>query len=155
MTDRGFLKNNLWRGRFARYAPLILWIGIVLFASTGNASMSETSRFIRPLLEFLFPDSSSETLIVYHGYIRKLAHFTEYGILAFFAFRAFSNSAKSFFRQNWFFAAFGLIALVAIIDETNQSFNQARTGSIYDVLLDIFGGVTILFIVFIYGKVKG
>ena len=83
------------RGRISRYAPLILWIGIVLFASTGNASMAQTSRFIRPLLEFLFPNTPAETLQIYHAYIRKSAHFIEYAILAFWTARAFADLYKT------------------------------------------------------------
>lgn len=110
--------------------------------------MSQTSRFIRPLLEFIFPNTPESTLVVYHGYIRKLAHFTEYGILAFFAFWAFS----ALFRKSWFLASFSLVALIATIDETNQSFNAARTGSVYDVLLDCFGGATILTIIYLWKR---
>lgn len=152
MNLKSLFEANNWRGRFFRYAPLILWTGVVLFASTGNASMSQTSRFIRPFLEFIFPNTPEETLVIYHGYIRKCAHFTEYGILAFLAFWAFSNSKINFFRKHWFVAAFCFVALIATIDETNQSFNTARTGSIYDVLLDCFGGATILTIVYLWRK---
>lgn len=135
------------RGRFFRYAPLVLWIGVVLFASTGSASMSQTSRFIRPLLEFLFPGAPEETLVSYHAYIRKLAHLTEYAVLAFFASRAFAGSSKNILRKYWFAFAFLLIVLIAAIDETNQSFLVSRTGSLYDVLLDATGGaVMILFL---------
>ena len=148
MNSARLFQTNNWRGRLFRYAPVILWTGVVLFASTGNASMSQTSRFIRPLLEFIFPNTPEATLIVYHGYIRKLAHFTEYGILAFFAFWAFS----ALFRRNWFLASFSLVALVATIDEINQSNNSARTGSIYDVLLDCFGGATILTIIYLWKR---
>lgn len=155
MNFKSLFEANTWRGRFFRFAPLILWTSVVLFASTGNASMSQTSRFIRPLLELIFPNTPEEILVVYHGYIRKCAHFTEYGILAFFAFWAFSNSKVSLFRKNWFLAAFFFVALIATIDETNQSFNAARTGSIYDVLLDCFGGATILTIVYLWRRLSG
>ena len=94
--------NKKWRGRIFRYAPLILWIGVVLFASTTMGSMSKTSRFFRPLLEFLFPNAPEETLLIYHGYIRKMAHLTEYGILAFWASRAFWNSSVRFLQKYWF-----------------------------------------------------
>ncbi len=127
-----------------RFVPLILWIAIIGFMSSGQASMSETSRFIRPLLEFLFPTTPEEILQIYHGYIRKLAHLTEYAILAFFAARAFFYSKKVFAQKNWFPLSLGLVALVATIDETNQSFNSARTGSPYDVLIDCFGGLIML-----------
>lgn len=109
--------------------------------------MSETSRIIRPILEFLFPAASPETLSFYHGIIRKCAHFTEYAILGLFACRAFL-ATKSWPRKYPFVFAFLVVIAVAMIDETNQSFNPARTGSIWDMLLDISGG---LFAVVVYG----
>ena len=103
--------------------------------------MSETSRFIRPLLEFLFPNSPEETLQIYHGYIRKTAHFTEYAILAFFAVRAFSRSSFEAIRRLKYILPLVLVAVIAVIDELNQSFEASRTGSVWDILLDISGGV--------------
>lgn len=138
------LQKTDWRGRIYRYAPLILWAGLVLFLSTGQASMSNTSRFIRPFLEFLFPNAPVEWIDVYHGYIRKLAHVTEYAILAFWAARAFSSSSLEFLRRFWFVFAFVLVLLVALIDETNQSYIASRTGSIYDVALDVSGGLAMI-----------
>ena len=108
--------------------------------------MAETSRFIRPLLHFLFPSAPEEILQTYHGYIRKLAHLTEYAILAFFAARAFVNSSKNLLRNYWFIFAFLVVFAVACIDEFNQSFNAARTGSPYDVALDCAGGVLMILI---------
>lgn len=141
---------NKWRGRIIRYAPLVLWIGLILFLSSSQASMSNTSRFIRPLLEFLFPSASEENLIIYHGYIRKLAHLTEYAGLAFWAFWAFSNSNLKNLRRLWFVFAFLLVILIASIDETNQSYLTSRTGSIYDVLLDASGGLIMLIFLILY-----
>lgn len=148
------LEKNKRRERILRYAPLVLWIGLVLFLSTNQASMSNTSRFIRPLLQFLFPNAPEETLIVYHGYIRKLAHLTEYAILAFWASRAFSKSSINFLRRFWFVFAFVLVFLVASIDETNQSYIASRTGSIYDVLLDASGGLAMISIFYLIKKLK-
>lgn len=138
------LQKSKRRERILRYAPLVLWIGFVLFLSTGQASMSNTSRFVRPLLEFIFPNAPEETLLVYHGYIRKLAHVTEYAILAFWACRAFSSSSQKLLRRFWFIFSFVLVLLVASIDETNQSYIASRTGSIYDVLLDSSGGLAMI-----------
>jgi len=81
------------------YAPLFIWIFIVLGLGSGIGSMKETSRIIRPLLEFLFPSASPETLTFYHGYIRKLAHLTEYAVLAFLAVRALSASTIAKLRE--------------------------------------------------------
>ena len=146
--------QNKWRGRVLRYAPLIVWTCVVLFASTGAASMSETSHFIRPLLHFLFPNTPEEILTIYHGYIRKLAHLTEYAILGFFAARAFANSSKNLLRRYRFFFAFAVVVFVACTDEFNQSYNAARTGSIYDVFLDCSGGLTMIFVFAVWTKIR-
>ncbi len=106
--------------------------------------MSNTSRFVRPLLEILFPGSPVEIIALYHGYIRKFAHFAEYAVLAFWAALAFSDSKNRILQQRWHFAAFLTVVLVAVADETNQSFNAARTGSAWDVAIDAAGGLTMI-----------
>jgi len=139
--------SNKWRGRIIRYAPLILWVAVIFTASSTAGASQNTSVIIRPLLEWLFPAAPAATLAIYHGYIRKLAHFTEYAVLAFLAARAFRLSSKPVLRRFWFVWAFLFVAFVASLDEYNQSFNALRTGSIYDTLIDVSGGLAmILFI---------
>jgi VanZ family protein len=140
------LQKSKWRGRAIRYAPLFLWIAVIFLASTTQGSMSKTSYLVRPLLEFLFPDAPEETLIVYHGYIRKLAHLVEYAILAFWSSRAFQSSSAKLLQNFWFIASLFLVILVASIDEYNQSFDIQRTGSIYDILIDVSGGLLMVIV---------
>jgi len=126
------------------YAPLVVWIVVILGLGSSIGSMNETSRFIRPLLEFLFPTAAPETLTYVHGMIRKSAHFVEYGILAIFAARAFGTIFRQLLPQ--FGLALLLVAAIASIDEYQQSFNSARTSSPFDVLIDLSGGVAALLI---------
>jgi VanZ family protein len=129
---------NKWRGRIIAFAPLFVWIGVIFYLSSGQGSMDETSRFIRPLLRFLFPQAGEDTLTVYHGYIRKAAHFTEYAVLAFMAYRAVILTKP---LSVWkFLLPLVLVVVVASVDEFNQSFEATRTSSFWDVLLDIAGG---------------
>jgi VanZ family protein len=146
--------SNKWRGRIIRYAPLLLWLAVIFINSSTVGATNNTSRIIRPLLEWLFADADAATLTVYHGYIRKLAHFTEYAVLAFFASRAFWYSSQNVLRKFWFLWAFLFVVLVASGDEYNQSFNTARTGSIYDVLIDAAGGLTAVAVFYIV-KLRG
>jgi VanZ family protein len=146
------VKTGFWHGRIGRYVPLILCIAVIAFMSSGQASMSNTSRFIRPLLEFLFPNSPEEILQMYHGYIRKLAHVTEYAILALMASRAFVGSARVLLSKFWFLWSLGIVIIVASSDEFNQSFNSNRTGSVWDVLLDCIGGFAAICFVSLYLK---
>lgn len=143
-----------WRGRFNRYAPLVFWTFVILGFSTGQASMNETSLIIRPILKFLFPAAPDNTIDLYHGYIRKCAHFTEYAILAFFAFRAAAGSSIDRLRRSRFFAPLLFVALIASIDEFHQSFVPSRTSSAWDVLLDISGGIFVVVICWLLSRKK-
>jgi VanZ family protein len=144
--------KNHGRGRFWRYAPLICWIVVVFIFSSGTGSMSTTSRFIRPLLEFLFPTYSEPELVVIHAYIRKCAHFILYFVLGFLAARAFKFSLT--LRRVWFAISLFLVVFIAAVDETNQSFNAARTGAVTDVLLDTFGGATAIALCWLWWHLK-
>lgn len=143
---------NPWRVKLIAYAPLFLWMALVLGLSFGEASMSETSRIIRPLLKFLFPHAPEATITAYHAFIRKCAHFTEYAILAFFAVRAFSITSVKYIKNNRFLLAVILVLLIAATDEFHQSFEPSRTASVYDVLLDCTGGVTMVLIYWLFAR---
>jgi VanZ family protein len=116
--------------------------------------MAATSRIIRPLLEFLFPTASEDSLQLMHFYIRKAAHFTEYAVLALWAVRAFRRSSAEVFSRHFYLAALALVAGVAALDELNQSFNPLRTSSGWDVLLDIGGGVAAILLHYFVSKVR-
>lgn len=107
-------------------------------------SASNTSRIIRPLVLWLFPDTSEESLRFVHFCVRKSAHFTEYGLLALLAARAFITSSVKFLSRHWFLSSLLLVAVYALTDEYHQSFVSTRTGSIYDSMIDTAGGFTAL-----------
>jgi VanZ family protein len=134
-------------GRFSRYAPLILWMGFIFFASTSEFSADNTTKVIRPLLLWVFPNLSEASLVVWHFVIRKLAHFSEYAILAALAARAFLKSSHHFLYRYWFGSSLALVATYALLDEYHQSFVPTRTASIYDSVIDITGGLAALVVV--------
>ncbi len=131
-------------GRVRRYAPLVIWMGVIFFASTGEFSGANTSRIVRPLLLWLFPEISEEKIGLVHFIVRKVAHFSEYAVFALLAARAFANSSHEFLRRNFFYVTFLLIFLYSLSDEFHQSFVASRVGTIYDSLIDTAGGLTAL-----------
>ena len=137
--------------RFSRfvsyYLPLIAWLAFIFLASSDNFNAGNTSRIIGPLILWLFPNTSPETLEVIHAATRKLAHFTEYAILGFLAARAVSTSPRPAINRRWFLICVALIVVYALLDEYHQSFVPSRTASIYDSLIDISAGLTALIIV--------
>ena len=144
MADNVEDEKQSWHRRLWRYGPLVVWACFVLFASSSNFSSSNTSRIIRPLLLWLFPDISEESLNYVHFLVRKAAHFSEYAVLALLAARAVRPSHQEKLRRLWWLAAFALVVCVALTDEYHQSFLPSRTGTIYDSLLDMTGGATAL-----------
>ena len=132
---------------FSRYAPLIAWLLFISYASSDSFNAGNTSRIIGPLVLWLFPNTSPETLLSIHVLVRKAAHFTEYAILAFLAARAFRTSPRPAVANHWFLASLVLVVAYALLDEFHQSFVPTRTGSIYDSLIDISGGLTALLLI--------
>ena len=131
----------------SRYLPLVAWLAFISFASSDSFNATNTSRIIGPLVLWLFPNTSPETLATVHFITRKLAHFTEYAILAYLAARAFRTSPRPAISRRWFLISLVLIVVYALLDEYHQSFVPSRTASIFDSFVDMTGGVaTLLFI---------
>lgn len=131
----------------SHYLPLIAWLVFISFASSDNFNAGNTSRIIGPLILWLFPNTSPETLAVVQFLTRKIAHFTEYAILGFLAARAFRTSPNPAINRRWFLICVALVVVYALLDEYHQSFVPSRTASIYDSLIDTAGGLTALILV--------
>jgi len=82
-----------------------------------------------------------------HMITRKAAHFIEYAILGLLAARAFRTSDRPAISSRWFLISLTIIVVYALLDEYHQSFVVTRTGSIFDSLIDIAGGLTALIVV--------
>jgi VanZ family protein len=127
-SRRGAVPWTAWLAVTACIA-LILWLGSPRF------SLVETSRWLHPLLIYLFPDLTAGQLWKADLLVRKCAHVTEYGALAVITFRALWLSFDTLLMRLAAGAVFTAVA-VATIDESRQAFTTVRTGSPRDVLLD-------------------
>jgi VanZ family protein len=104
------------------WLPVILWAAIILSASNDQFASGESQGW----LSRMFGHEISAGVNVV---IRKLGHLTAYAILAALAWRAERRLA----------IALAVAAIVAISDEMKQSTTLLRSGSPWDVLLDLFG----------------
>lgn len=138
------------RNRLSRYLPLVLWLGVIWLASSPQMSASQTSRFVAPIARFFYPEISLEELRVVHVAVRKTAHFVEYAVLALIAARAFLGSRRPLLNRYWFLLAFALVVVCSLLDEYHQSLISSRTGTIYDSLLDMTGGLVALTSIFLW-----
>ena len=118
---------------------------VVIFSASGDShSYQHSSRLIAPLVKFLFPAISQESLDLVVLYVRKCAHLTEYAILAWLFWRAVRKPVKRDPRPwSWPLAAGAMlfVALYAASDEFHQKFVASRDGSLRDVAIDTTGAV--------------
>ena len=141
----GFADVPSSRHRAWRYLPLVFWAAVIFIASTGLMSGPNTNSIVRPALLWLFPHASEATInFISFVVIRKGAHLTEYAIFALLAARAFRTSSHELLRSHWFLVSWLLVAVYALSDEFHQSFVSSRTASIYDSMIDSFGGLIAL-----------
>ena len=123
-----------------RWGPPLAWMAVISLGSTDAFAASETSRFIGPLLRWLFPDAAPATLEVVHGAIRKLGHVTEFSVLALLWYGALAWKER-IWKPRAALAAFGLTVFFAVLDEAHQVFEPSRSGSPIDVGWDGLGAL--------------
>ena len=130
------------------WIPIIIWLFSMYLFSTDMMSSSETSRFIVPLLKFFLRGVSPAGIDFWHAVIRKLAHVTEYFILAILVYRALKFDG--FGPVGGRLRTIVFIVLAALLDEFHQSFVASRTATIVDVGYDCLGGVWALWVIALY-----
>lgn len=130
---------------FWRYwLPVIVWMALIFSASADAASGARSSRIIEPIIRWVKPDISRETLWTIVVVIRKTAHVLEYAVLAMLLWRARRKPALAKGQPwDWSHAAFAIAvaALYALTDEIHQSLVPNRGASFGDVCLDTAGAV--------------
>lgn len=135
------------RRLFFAWLCVALWAGVIWQLGTDDFSFAETGRSLWwPVVEWLIGDVDAATRWRLHVAIRKSAHFIEYGILALLTFRAalLSVTRTSVSRNRLATAGWSSLFVVlalASADEARQAFSPVRTGSPYDVLIDLAGGL--------------
>ena len=125
-----------------RFVLASLWLAFVLFLGSAPFAAQETGRFILPVLQLAMPGTSAGQLQAIHMVIRKLAHITEYAVLALLWFKAFHLAGRSARTAAW--AALSICLACAFADEVHQSTLPTRQGSARDFVIDAFGATAML-----------
>ncbi len=120
------------------WLPVVAWAALISILSTDTFSSEHTSRFILPLLHWIFRSASSSTLEIVHAVIRKCAHLVEYFLLGLLLYRAVRGREQGW-KLKWAIWAAAIAAGYAAFDEFHQVFVPSRTASPWDALLDTVG----------------
>ena len=139
---------------FAVLAALLLLFIFSNSAVPRELSAERSSR-IMALLRPIFDPQHRVADDVFHHYIRKAAHFSEFAALGF----SLLGLADSFFWQRkssrWLLPQL-VSALAAAADETIQIFSVERGPAVKDVCLDIIGAAFgIVCMLFLLASMRG
>ena len=128
-----------------------VWMLVIfLFSAQVSEDSSEQSgcvvAFLLSVVRLLFGESAAKTLAGsgIEFVVRKLAHFSEYAVLAVLMHRALRlNGCPAPYPLSLLFSA-----LYACTDEFHQSFVPGRSMELRDVLIDTSGAAFGLLLVF-------
>ncbi len=141
---------------FANYwLPVLVWMSLVFIGSTDVMSAKHTSRFIEPMLRFLYPGISEEWIGHIHLVIRKCGHLSEFGAFCLLVWRALRKPVCPDPRP-WdtrlAVRAILLAMLYAASDEFHQSFYDSRGSSVSDVMIDTTGATLAILLLWRVGR---
>jgi VanZ family protein len=118
------------------WLPVALWAGLILSSANDHFSAAESGGLLRSLF--------GEVPYVLHVILRKLSHVVAYGVLGALVWRA---------DRRWVVVL--VVALVvASTDEWMQSRTVNRTGTPWDVLLDVLAAVGVRWLCHRFGSAR-
>lgn len=131
------------RARIVRaWLAVFVWAAVVWTLGGDTFSAAFTAKLLRPVIEFFVPDFSRADMYMVLSGIRKASHVTVYGLLALLILRAlWIGSVDSLVVSLGLTAV--LVAAMALADEARQAASSVRTGSTWDVLLDLLGAAAV------------
>jgi len=139
--------------------PTLFWLAVIAYESF-RLSSAVTGSWLWEILKLAHVHLSAESFSALHHFLRKAGHLTGYGLLSILLFRSWfhtlqdsgeddsaGNTAPLGSRDvRWRCAILSLsmTLITAVLDELHQSFDLSRTGTPWDVALDLTGAVLFL-----------
>ncbi|MGB8481868.1 MAG: VanZ family protein [Acidobacteriaceae bacterium] len=137
------------RALLSAWIPAAICVAMIAISSSDTFSADNTSSVFRPWFQNIFGPVANAVWVKLLYDIRKTGHFFGYGFVSVVFFRAWRmtfrlSRAYSAVTASLRAAAVALLSTLAVssADEFHQSFLPKRTGSPFDVLLDMCGAVT-------------
>ena len=145
---------------------VVIWLGVIFCFSnanstdTTNQSVGVTKIIVTNTIKLtnyvhitnieLNEDNLNKITNDFHPVIRKLAHFSEYLILAILVLLMIRETNIKYCYS--FTILFCII--MSLFDETHQLFVDGRSGNLFDVIIDTSGCLSYIIINKIYNIIK-
>jgi len=122
------------------WLPVLCWMGLIfLLSHQDKQASSRTSEWVLSILNFFHIDIALIKSYNLSFWVRKLAHFTEYLLLALLTSRLLRRLLPD--QPIWYWVLL-ICVLYASSDEFHQRFVPGRGASIWDVGIDSLGSST-------------
>lgn len=151
------MSSSRRRVLLSAWIPAAICVILIAISSSDTFSSANTGSFFRPLIEAILGPISGHAMKDLLFDIRKASHFWGYGFVSLVFFRAWRMTFRlsrsySAVTASLRAAAVALLSTLVLssADEFHQSFLPQRSGSPFDVLLDMCGAVTCHLMIFTF-----
>jgi len=139
---------NLSKRRVALRLTTLAWAVLVFYLSTERFGSDFSQGLVAQALTLLHISVSLRTFHILGTLLRKIAHMTEYGILAFLVYGSFGGRQTFGWRLRQAIWCIGIVGLYSLSDEFHQRYVPGRNASLVDCGIDIAGAAIALIIIF-------
>ena len=144
------IKKKYVRSELIPWLWVALWMLVIFLFSTSAFSGDNTSRIIGPILKWISPEISNESIAFVQFFLRKTAHIIEYAFLAILLCNAIVRRLKEFSAKVLIVRSVFISLIYAASDEWHQSLSAGRIGSLMDISIDgvgaLFGALSFLWL---------
>ena len=135
--------SNLAKPAYVLWWVITLaWAGQIFYLSTHTFSPEFSQGLLALALNFFHFKVSPGTFDILHTALRKLAHLTEYAILALLLFYGpLGGGSRGFWQPRRAAICIAVAAAYSLTDEFHQSFVPGRHASLGDCGLDTIGAM--------------
>ncbi|MHB8652850.1 MAG: VanZ family protein [Terriglobia bacterium] len=126
----------------------LVWAVLVFYLSTQRFGPDFSRQLVVLGLAFLHISVSPRTLHILDTLLRKTAHVTEYGMLAFFVYGSFGEQQPFLWSVRQALWCIGIVGLYSLTDEFHQRFVPGRGSHLTDCGIDVAGAAIAMGVIF-------
>jgi VanZ family protein len=126
----------------------VAWAVLVFYLSTERFGSDFSRAVVAQALMLLHISVAPRTFHILDTLLRKSAHITEYGILAFLVYGSFGEQQPFRWRLRQAMWCIGIVGLYSLTDELHQRYVPGRNASLVDCGIDVAGAAIAVFMIY-------
>jgi VanZ family protein len=136
------------------WALTLAWAALIFYLSSQTFSPSFSRGLLAWMLQLLHLRLSSGTFGLLHGFLRGLAHLTEYAIFALLLYGYPGEKTVALWRPRRAVFCIVVAAAYSLTDEFHQLFVPGRHASLRDCGLDTVGAALAMLALYVQAQMS-